>query len=456
MAKGSKSKSSRARPPTSNEPASSAGSTTEAPGPAFAQPQPLPQQGHFRYPHISDKKSYAILDKLKKEGLLKPAPFPPARGDDPEPVLTLQQIWGDGSAARAQAISNAGQIIFHAAGDTGNTRSVHPQENVADKMESDFNEINTEERPAFFYHLGDVVYSFGEEQYYYDQFFEPYRNYPAPIVAIPGNHDGMVAPGSTATSLAAFVANFCAASFSHTSGAGGLDRTTMIQPGVYFTLEAPFARIIGLYSNVLEDPGVISSQAGHWPGIPDLQLDFLRAALTRIKKDSFKGAVIIATHHPPFTAGKRHGGSPIMLQEIDKICSDTGVWPHAFLSGHAHLYQRFTRTLGKMEIPYIVAGNGGHGLSNVRKKDNNAVRVPTELPQLKGKVGDLESSVVLENYDGTDYGYLRVIVNQEQLRIEYHPASDGDAAKTPDDHVTVDLASRTIGHYRPLSSTPGV
>jgi hypothetical protein len=30
------------------------------------------------------------------------------------------------------------------------------------------------------------------------------------------------------------------------------------------------------------------------------------------------------------------------------------------------------------------------------------------------------------------------------LRIEYHPASDGDAAKTPDDMVTVDLSTRKL------------
>ena len=33
----------------------------------------------------------------------------------------------------------------------------------------------------------------------------------------------------------------------------------MIQPGVYFTLEAPYVRILGIYSNILENPGVISS-----------------------------------------------------------------------------------------------------------------------------------------------------------------------------------------------------
>jgi len=38
-------------------------------------------------------------------------------------------------------------------------------------------------------------------------------------------------------------------------------------------------------------------------------------------------------------------------------------------------------------------------------------------------------------------------VNSKQLRIEYHPASDGQVAKTPDDSVTVDLAQHKLVHY---------
>jgi hypothetical protein len=52
--------------------------------------------------------------------------------------------------------------------------------------------------------------------------------------------------------------------------------------------------------------------------------------------------------------------------------------------------------------------------------------------------------VQLENYDDQDFGYLRVVVMKEQLRIEYHPASDTGAAKTPDDIVAVDLTSRKL------------
>jgi hypothetical protein len=57
-------------------------------------------------------------------------------------------------------------------------------------------------------------------------------------------------------------------------------------------------------------------------------------------------------------------------------------------------------------------------------------------------------SVTFESYDFTNYGYLRVIVNAAQLRMEYHPASDGEDSKTPDDFVTVDLATRKIVHFR--------
>ena len=54
---------------------------------------------------------------------------------------------------------------------------------------------------------------------------------------------------------------------------------------------------------------------------------------------------------------------------------------------------------------------------------------------------------MLENYDDQDYGYLRIIAKSAQLRIEYHPASDGSEARTPDDFVTVELATRKLVHF---------
>ena len=223
--------------------------------------------------------------------------------------------------------------------------------------------------------------------------------------------------------------------------AGGLSRTAQIQPGVFFTFEAPFVRILVFYSNALEDPGVIANST-----IGNSQLDFLEAALNRVKAEKYKGALVFADHHPPFTgAGTRHSGSPDMLAQIDGKCQKVGVWPHAFLSGHAHNYQRFTRTRQDgTQIPYIVCGNGGHNAQSLTR-GTAAPRAPQVIQTAQAG----RDQVVFENYDAAPghFGYLRVIANAAQLRIEYHPASDGGNHKSPDDSVTVDLKTRKIAHF---------
>ncbi len=428
--------------PVSQTPAGGNTQSHPTDGPQFGQPIPTADPGSFEVPHPSDNGAYKILDTEQRAGELGPTAFPPARGGT-EPVLTLEQVLGPFAKKQLASISAADMLVFHSVGDTGNVRSVAPQNLVADKLASDFDEAEQGQKPSFFFHLGDVIYNFGEAQYFYDQFYDPYREYPAPILALAGNHDGMVSPLSATPPLDAFLRNFCSETFAVTPEAGGLDRTAQIQPGVYFTFEAPFLRILALYSNTLEDPGVISSQGGAFPQVGDVQLEYLRTALQRIADEKFSGAVIVAHHHPAYTAGAKHGWSPLVTAEIDAICQQTGVWPHAVLSAHAHNYQRFTRAHGAMQIPYVVAGGGGHGIARLTKKGGVALRVPIAV-QAAGAKADL---VTLESYDDTNYGYLRIIVTATQLRIEYHPAADGAVAKTPDDFVTVDLASRTLVHF---------
>jgi Calcineurin-like phosphoesterase len=404
--------------------------------PVFAQPEPTADPTKFEIKHPSDNPAFKRIDELNREHKLAPLPFPAPR-DLPEPRLTLGAVLGDNEASVQRRISTNGQIVFHAVGDTGSTRGPEGQNLVADKMVSDFTD-DDKERPLFFFHLGDVIYSFGEARYFYDQFYEPYRDYPAPILAIAGNHDGMVAPGTNATTLAAFLENFCAPEFEVTPEAGGLSRTALIQPGVFFTFEAaPLVRILALYSNTLEDPGVIADDT-----IGDLQLTYLKTALQRVRSEGFKGALMIAHHHPAYTAGSKHGWSEQMVSQIDALCNETGVWPHAVLSGHAHNYQRFTRLHGDTQIPYIICGNGGHAIAKLRRKGASPMRTPQPL-----EVSGHADKVILENYDDQDYGYLRVVATASQLRVEYHPASDGPDAKTPDDFVTVDLATRRLVHF---------
>jgi hypothetical protein len=235
----------------------------------------------------------------------------------------------------------------------------------------------------------------------------------------------------------------------------------MTQPGVYFALDAPFVRIIGLFSNALEDPGVISSEKGKWANVPDTQLDYLAAQLARIKKENYSGAVILAVHHPPFSyapppgsrgTGGNHGGSPNMLRQIDAICSAQGVYPHAVLSGHAHNYQRFTRKLhfgnNDISVPFIICGDGGHNVNKlVKSKRGQLAREPyfgANVDYLEWKPSVKAKSLVLKHYDDANYGYLRITVDRTHLRIGFQQVGQTNIPQSRVDMVTVELASRTI------------
>jgi hypothetical protein len=397
----------------------------------FGEPKHIPGEVNFKDPN-SDEFRY------KQPGfrtLIQRVPDPRVT----PPQMSLEDILG---GELVQEIENAGRIVFHSVGDTGAKFSTAGLENeaaVTDKMVGDFNELDPADSPSFLLHLGDVIYNFGENEYYYDQFYEPFRNYNAPIFAIPGNHDGLPYKDDPETSLAAFRKHFCDNNTRRAPEAGGLARTTMTQPGVYFTLTAPLVTIIGLYSNTLEDPGVISSEGGKY-NIDEKQKDFLKSELKRLSDQNFKGAVILAVHHPPYTSGLIHSGSSGMLKDIDDAIKYAGNFsPHAILSGHAHNYQRYTRAIGQQQIPFIVAGSGGHNALPIRQGRGNA---PIRTPNTK-------NDVTFERYFA-DYGYLRIVVTPKLLSIEFHDVSSGPGSKSPMDVCTVDLQSRKL-----TASTPG-
>ena len=394
--------------------------------PAFGQPQPGPDPSGFKVPHPSDNTLYGLVDTKLVE------PFPAPRGGL-EPVLTLAEVWGAQlGPQKAAAIEKAGQIVFHSVGDTGSVIGPPTESLVADAAQADLASSPANAVPAFFFHLGDWVYSFGEARYYYDQFYAPWRVYQGPMLGVAGNHDGVVYRGDAAPTLDAWLRNFAAPEPAMTPEAGGLIRTAMVQPGVFYTFDAPF---VALYSNVLEDPGVISTEGGARPSLNDTQLAFLETALARCRTERFAGAVVIAVHHPPYTGGSTHGGSPRMLADMDAAAEKAGFWPHAVFSGHAHNYQRFTRTLdpgtaGATNIVYMVAGNGGHGLNRMRVMPGGPLRVPMII----------DSTLTFENYDDTHYGFLRVTADPVTLRIEYHRAG---VPATLFDMVSIDLQTRT-------------
>lgn len=79
-----------------------------------------------------------------------------------------------------------------------------------------------------------------------------------------------------------------------------------------------------------------------------------------------------------------------LSKDSDTACNGAGLWPDAILSGHAHLYQRFTRNVGSQMIPYIVSGSGGY----------NAKAGPQKIPQAPFTDGD----TTLEIDPVVDYG----------------------------------------------------
>jgi hypothetical protein len=404
-------------------------------GQFYADPKPSPDETSFRQDNNSAayyNSPYYLLHKSQVQ------PIPQVRQNAAPNINLADYIPAD----IADAVDQAGKITFHAVGDTGAAKvsrsqtagtAIQHEAGVADAMASDVTSQGVN-GPAFFFNLGDVIYNFGEGQYYYDQFYEPFRDYDRPIFSIPGNHDGMVFGSASSApqvpTLAAFLTNFCAPEPGPSPDAGGLVRSVMTQPGVYFTLDAPFVSIIGLYSNVLDSgAGVISSQKGHFPLVDD-QLTFLQNELTRLKPDRQAGkrAVLLAVHHPPLSADARHGGSSGELADIDACCKAAGLWPDAVLSGHAHLYQRFTRVIQGQETPYVVAGSGGF-----------AATAPLGgLPNAPVKSGD--HTLVINPI--VEFGYLTITTDAKILTITFKTAAKQQVMQR--DSVTVDLKSGKI------------
>lgn len=400
----------------------------------FADPKPGPDEKTFRTDNNSEayyKSPYFLAHQYQVQPIPRPR-------QGAKLQMSLQDYL---PAELIYSIEKAGKISFHMTGDTGAAKTnrsgsaataIGHEAAVADAMAADV-EKNSENGSAFFFHLGDVVYSFGEEQYYYDQFYEPFRTYDRPVFAIPGNHDGMVYGNSlnapAIPSLRGFLTNFCAENPRPSPDSAGLVRSLMTQPGVYFTLDAPFVSIIGLYSNVLDGPGVISSQGGHFP-ISDEQITFLESELRRLKpeREAGKRAVIVAVHHPPLSADAKHGGSSGVDADLDKASKAAGMWPDAVISGHAHLYQRFTRKLATgQDTPYVVCGAGGYAATAPREKIGN--------PPVTFGDHTLEIMPIVQ------FGFLTLTCDGKTLSITFQTVLPRVAVA---DTVSVDLHSRRI------------
>ena len=358
-------------------------------------------------------------------------PLPPPNGPAPYRYDLSQML----TAADVQEITDAGVLVFHTVGDTGDYRGQQPTF-VAEMMTQDAQSLPANNKPAFFYHLGDVIYFAGDIIRYPENFYLTYKDYPGFIVSIPGNHDCQPddpadGPGDPhKTPLDGWVQNFMAKDPSRPgSNKTGTARTPMDLPNVYWTFTTPFATIIGLFSNVGEDEAEIH---------PD-QVAWFQGELKAADPNK---ALIVTIHHPPFSGDDEHSGSSVAGQVLMSGFKATGRYPNLVLSGHIHNYQRFTNVVqgpkGPLQIPYVVAGAGGFTNLGPMQQVNGA------LPKVPLALG---GGLTLVQYDATNFGFLRLAVSKTQIIGTYMSApytSGASPAAKVLDSFTVDLVKNTV------------
>ncbi|WP_244519019.1 metallophosphoesterase family protein [Parapedobacter composti] len=316
------------------------------------------------------------------------------------------------------------RMRFQLVGDTGSVRHSAFQPLIASALTQQAKAGDSiEDRPAFLFHLGDVVYNHGEAKAYPAQFFGPYEEYPGPVFAIAGNHDGDINPDAECPyqSLDAFMDVFCDTYQRKILFGGNTKRLSMVQPHVYWTLETPLARIIGLYGNVTKH-GTIDTEQRNW-FVEELRY----AAECRSQQ-----AIIVCVHHAPYSADTNHGSSPAMIAFLESSFKAAGVKPDIVFSGHVHNYQRFSKAYEDgTVVPYVVAGAGGYAdLHRVAAINDTTVEdLPPSIHQVR-----------LENYCDSRYGFLNVALEKsdEGLSLigEYYTLSP-DAVRHGNPAVTL-------------------
>jgi predicted phosphodiesterase len=316
------------------------------------------------------------------------------------------------------------KMVFHMVGDTGGIVLAPYQQQVIDDMADQCTHpVMENELPLFLYHLGDVVYNYGEQEHYYDQFFKPFEHYPRPIFAIPGNHDGDVNPDQPQHygSLYTFLKVFCDQQPRPLDLAAETNRVSITQPNVYWTLNTPLATIIGLYSNVTKY-GLITTVQRDW------FIEELKAANTHRQNK----ALIVCMHHSPYSADSNHGSSEAMSKFLDGVFTETGIKPDVVFSGHVHNYQRFTRYYDDgSTVPYIVAGGGGYAELHKVINYND--------PDYAGMFSRFNVKAQLEKYSDNTHGFLKVTIekNDKEFYIltEYYALNSEAGLETSGSHL---------------------
>ncbi|GLW47292.1 metallophosphoesterase [Streptomyces sp. NBRC 14336] len=269
---------------------------------------------------------------------------------------TAQRTAAGAPADKVIRRSDPDTFSFLVIGDTG--EGGEPQYAVVPGL------LKAGEGTSFAVLASDVIYPVGSADDYADKFFRPYRDYRAPIYAIPGNHDWY-------EDLGAFMRVFCDAPPlepeprprpltrawlrsllwhrpRRTDGQHLYEARTLrsapaqqtVQPGPYWAIDAGPVRLIGIDTGLL---GTLDAEQGAW--------------LREVSRDP--RPKILITGSPLYVDGEHH---PCPIEgggTVDDIVRDPAHRYVAAIGGDIHNYQRYPVRVGDRTIQYVVSGGGG-------------------------------------------------------------------------------------------------
>jgi hypothetical protein len=224
----------------------------------------------------------------------------------------------------------------------------------------------------------DVVYPDGDVNEYLEKFCCPFKDYPKPVYALPGNHDWY-------SGLNGFMVHFCGVEPSERSlGRNWILRRLwrkaarakpevlekcrslrpepeehLKQPGPYFAIDTGPLRIVGLDTGI---NGQLDRDQGEW--------------LRWVSSSSPKPKILL-TGKPIYVDNEYHPGDiedgAMKVDDIVRAGEHNYV---AAIGGDIHNYQRYPVEVGNRKIQYIVSGGGGAYMSDthrIPKVDVNSV-----------------------------------------------------------------------------------
>ena len=222
--------------------------------------------------------------------------------------------------------------------------------------------VNTSET-SLGLHTGDVIYTFGEEQFYDSRFFYPYAQFLATnvIYMSMGNHDTLTDNG------APYLNNF----YLPANNPENTER--------YYSFDYGHAHFVALDTNISTSPG--------------------RVQRTWLEQDLATNTLpwtFVFFHHPPYSAGFSDEKSgrveleqPLVRQNLVQLFELFGV--DIVFSGHSHSYERTFPILQNQAVDqgqepeyvypsgpiYIITGGGGGFLTELASSPLNAQAVAT-------------------------------------------------------------------------------